>query len=586
MDDQLKQSYEFGSFRLDAAKRCLLRDDKIVPLTPKAFDTLLLLVEHNCALLEKDELIKLLWPDSFVEENNLTQNISALRKAFGERPGEHRFIVTVPGRGYRFVADVRTCTGADTETKTTYVSPSRVIAVVPFKPLVTSNRDEAFEMGMADTLIARLSNIREIIVRPLSSVRKYGSLEQDPQAAGRELKVESVLDGSLQRLGDHLRVTARLINVADGTSLWTGTFDEKFTDVFDVQDVISEKVTSALALRLSSDEKRRLAKRYTENTEAYHLYLTGRYHWGKLTPPHIRKSIEYFQQAIEIDPIYALAYGGLAEAYRSLPMTSDVPPADAFPQAKAAASKALELDESLADVHATLGFVKFWFDWDWADAERECQRAVELNPNSGDAHRAYAHLLSDLGRHGEAIAEAKQARELDPLSLLTNALEGQFLYYANQDDEALIRFQKTLELEPNFWIAHLMLSKVYIRRQMYPEALAELSQAKEFSGGNTETISLIGYVWALSGNRAQALKVLDELKSLSAKRYVPPHNIAMVNNGLGEKDEALAWLEKACEERDVRLTFLKIDPKWDSFRSCPRFAAILKRIGLDSLGGV
>lgn len=652
MDGQSKYFYEFGSFCLDAARRRLLRDGRIVPLTPKAFDTLLLLVEHNQAVLEKDELIKLLWPDSFVEENNLTQNISMLRKALGEKPGEHRFIVTVPGRGYRFVADVRIPVDITVEqeeeqhqikpdeleakelklneegarepdvstvsqpklhagapksrsfsvliagavvlglgitalylwrgqTKTASVLSIKTIAVLPFKPLVRENRDEVLEMGMADTLIARLSNSREIIVRPLSSVRKYGGLEQDPQAAGRELGVESVLDGSLQRRGDNIRVNVRLISVADGVSLWTGTFDEKFTDVFDVQDAISEKAADALALRLSSDERQRLTRRYTENVEAYQLYLKGRYHWNKLTPPEIKKSIEYFQQAIDVDPTYALAYGGMAEAYRSLPITSDVPPKEGFPRAKAASLKALEIDESLADVHATLGFIRFWFDWHWAEAERECKRAIELNPNSGDAHRAYAHLLSDLGQHEEAIIEGKRAGELDPLSLITNTLKGQFLYYANRDNEAAISLQKTLELDPNFWVAHLTLGKVFLRKGKYPEAIAEFTKAREFSGGNTETISMIGYAQALSGNRAQARAVLDELKFLSTQRYVPPHNIAMIYNGLGEKDEALAWLEKACEERDVRLTFLKVDPKWDSFRSDSRFAAILKRIGLE-----
>ncbi|MDQ3256650.1 MAG: tetratricopeptide repeat protein, partial [Acidobacteriota bacterium] len=466
------------------------------------------------------------------------------------------------------------------QTKTPSVPSIKTIAVLPFKPLMTENRDEALEMGMADTLIARLSTSREMIVRPLGSVRKYGSLEQDPQAAGRELGVESVLDGHIQRVGDQIRVTARLVNVQDGASLWTGTFDEKFTDVFAVQDLISERVTGALALHLSNDEKQRLTKRYTENTEAYQLYLKGRYHWGKLTPPEIKKSIEYFQQAIEIDPAYALAYGGLAEAYRSLPITSDVPPTDAFPKAKAAAAKALEIDESLADVHASLGFIKFWFDWDWAGAEQECQRAIALNPNSGVAHRAYAHLLSNLGRHEGAIAEGKRPRELDPLSLITNTLEGMFLYYANRNDEALTRLQKTLELDPNFWVAHLTLGKVYLRKGMYAEAIAEFTKAREFSRGNTETISMVGYAQALSGNQAQAQAVLDELKSLSTQRYVPPHNIAMVYNGLGERDEAFAWLEKAYEERDVRLTFLKVDPKWDSFRPDPRFADLLRRIGL------
>jgi tetratricopeptide (TPR) repeat protein len=257
-----------------------------------------------------------------------------------------------------------------------------------------------------------------------------------------------------------------------------------------------------------------------------------------------------------------------------------VPPADALPKAKAAAAKALEIDDSLGDAHATLGFLKLWFDWDWVGSERESKRAIDLNPNSPDGHRAYASLLSDLGRHQESLAEAKRAREADPLSLIDNTLEGAFLYYASRNDEAMASLQKTLELGPNFWIAHLFLGRAYIRKGMYPEAIIELTKARESSGGHSQTIALIGYSLALSGNRAQALAVLDELKSLSAKRYVPPYNIAMVYNGLGDKDEAFAWLGKAFEERDLQLTFIKVDPTWDSIRSDSRFAALMQRIGL------
>ena len=628
--------YEFGEFRVDAAQRVLLkRDGERVPLTPKAFDTLLYFVQHSGTLMDKDEILRGVWTDTVVEENNLNQHISTLRRVLGEKRDEHQYILTVPGRGYRFVAVVNTNEQEQSQeqppvydeerpkelnvaasssvqhtheqTRNVWVgmltafvivglsgtafyywraqsksaaSIIKTIAVLPFKPLVAENRDEALELGMADTLIARLSSSREIIVRPLSSVRRYSGLEQNPQAAGRELGVEAVLDGNIQQWGDQIRVNARLVSVADGTSLWTGTFDEKFIGVFAVQDAISARVTDALALRLSDEEKQRLTRRSTENIEAYQLYLTGRYHWGKLTPPDISKSIGYFQQAIVLDPAYALAYGGLAEAYRALSITSDIPSKDGFPQAKAAALKALELDESLADVHATLGIVKIWFDWDWAGAEQECKRALALNPNSGDAHRANALLHFYLGHHTEAVAEGKRARELDPLALINNTLEGMFLHFAGRDDEAAARLQKTLELNPNFWIAHLTLSKVYTRRRMYPEALAALTKSREFSGGNTETISLLGYNQAVSGNRAQAQATLAELKSLSPQRYVPPYNIAMIYNGLGEKDEALIWLQKAYEERDVRLTFIKVDQKWDEFRSDPRFVTIIKNIGL------
>jgi len=458
--------------------------------------------------------------------------------------------------------------------------PEKRIAVLPFKPLVPEDRDQILEIGMADTLIAKLSNSREIVVTSLTSVRKFGGQDQDPLAAGQALGVTSVLEGNVQRAGDHIRVTARLINVADGRSLWAGTFDEKFTDVFSVQDAISQKVADALALRLSGEEKNRLTRRYTDNLAAYQLYLTGRFHWNKLTPLDLTKSIGFFEQAIALDPTYALAYFGLAEAYRSSAPTSDLPPKQVLPQAKAAATKALELDESLAEAHASLAFSLNWFDWNWDGAEIEAKRAIALNPNSAFAHYAYAHLLSNLGRHQEATAEGARARELDPLSLILNTVDGLVLYHARRNDEAIARLQKTLELDPNFWFAHQTLGKVYLQERKHPETMAELSKAREFSGGNSEAVSLIGYVWALAGDPGKARAVLEELKSLSSQRYVPPTDVALLSYVLGEKDEAFVWLEKAYQEHDVRLCRIKVDPKWDLFRSDPRFVSILQRMGL------
>jgi TolB-like protein/class 3 adenylate cyclase len=374
----------------------------------------------------------------------------------------------------------------------TSISQKRV-AVLPFKPVLPENRDPVLKLGMADTFIAKLSNSREVIVSSLAAVRKYAGLEQDALAAGRELQASSVLEGNVQKVGDRIRVTARLINVTDGSSPWAATFDEKFTDVFAVQDAISQKVANALALRLSGEEKNRLTKRYTNNVDACQLYITGRYHWSIFTPPDIRKSIDFFQQAIDLDPAYALVYFGLAEANRSLSINADVPSKDCLPKAKAAATKALEIDESLAEAHASFSFSLIWFDWDWAAAEKEAKRAVALNPNSAHAHFAYAHLLSDLGRNDEAIAEIAQARELDPAFLLYRALEGMVLHHAGRNDEALAKLQQVIELDANFWITHLMLGKVYTQQRKYPEAIAEFSKARELSHGNSEAIGSIGY---------------------------------------------------------------------------------------------
>ena len=454
------------------------------------------------------------------------------------------------------------------------------LAVLPFRPLLPGGRDEVLELGMADTLITRLSALGVVAVRPVSAVRRYTGLEQDAAQAGRELGVEAVLDGTVQRAGERVRVTARLVRVTDGGQLWSGQFDEKFTDIFGLQDAICSRVAGALALHLSGEEERRLTKRHTSSAAAYELYLRGRYHLFKLMPTEVRKGGEFFQEAVNLDPAYALAYTGIADAYRTLPITSDVAPNDAFPKAKEAVTKALELDDSLAEAHAISGWIKFWFDWDWAGSESEFRRAIDLNPNNADARRGYAHLLSNTGRHEEALREVARARELDPLSLITNTLQGQFLHSAGRDDEAVRSFERAFELDPNFWVAHVNLANVFIRKKMYGQALAQLAKAREQSRGNTHAISVTGHVLALSGERERARGVLEELRRLSGERHVPPYNLAVVHHGLGEREETLAWLERAYEERDVLLTFAAVDPKWDSLRGDPRFVSLLERMNL------
>lgn len=644
------QFYEFEGFRLDGAKRLLTKGNgEPLAVTPKVFDTLIYLVRNSGKVIGKDELMREVWPDTIVEENNLSQNISILRRILGEKPGEGRFIATVPGRGFRFVPLVREMpeenpgttegsfevikeredleeadrhknsnletektearpTTAARETnrfrfailgtlcfiaigslgfylwgenaKLSSAAPIKTIAILPFKPLVAENRDEALEIGMADTLIARLGDTRELVVRPLSSVRRFGSLEQDAVTAGRALGVDAVLDGSVQRWGDGIRVNARLIRVSDGTPLWTGTFDEQFTGIFAVQDVIASKVASALALRLSGDEKRKLTQRYTDNVEAYQLYLVGRFHVFKLTAPDVQNGISYFQKAIEIDPAYALAYAGLSDAYRSLALGSEMPPIEYLSKSKAAAQKAVELDEALSEAHTTLGITIFWGEWNWDEAERQLKRALELNPNNSDAHLFYAHVLSNTGRHPEALAEVKLARELNPLLPYAGALEGQFLLSAGKTDEALVRLGKTSELEPNFWMPHFFASLVYIDKGMYAEAIAAARLTRKLSPLQTVSVAAEGYALAKSGRPAEARALLDELLKLSTTRFVPASNMARIYNGLGEKDQALTWLERAFEQRDPRLTFLKVDSRLDNLRNEPRFIELIKRMNL------
>lgn len=615
--------YEFDDFQIDVGKRLLRCSNGEIPLTPKVFDTLLYLVRSNGKVIEKAELMREIWSDSIVEENNLTQNISILRRVFSEKPGEQRFIVTVAGHGYRFVPEVRKIDDSisdepidavsDTmesssllppETprlhgrrkwlvvgtilgslglgvaatyswiadKRSVADPIKTVAVLPFKPLVVENGNEALELGMADTLISRLSN-EDLTVRPLSAIRKYAAADQDALSAGRELGVDSVLDGTIQIWGERIRVSAKLLRVADGRQLWSGQFDERFTDIFTVQDAISEKAAAALKIRLSG------RKRATENFEAYQLYLKGRYNFTKGAPPDLIASIPFFEEAIEIDPGYALAYAGLAGAYGVLGLSGDATIPDALLKARTAERKALELDNTLGEAQIANCMGIFWYDWDWHSAERACAKAIEIDPNNSDFHGHFAMVLSNTGRHEEALAEAKLSRELNPLNLMQNALEGQFLLHAGRVDEALERLKKTSELEPNFWMPHYIAASAYIEKGMYAEALAESSREYELSGGNVVPFGV--YALARSGKRDEARAGLNKLLRSSPSKHVSAYNVALVYNSLDETDSALEWLEQAYEQRDPKMTFLKVEPKWNNLRDQPRFVDLMRRMKFD-----
>jgi serine/threonine-protein kinase len=620
MNEPRSQIYEFDEFRVDAAKRLLTKGDgEQIQLTPKVFDTLLYLVRNHGKVIGKDELMREIWTDSVVEENNLNQNISILRRIFGEKPGEQRFIVTVAGHGYRFVPDVRTLpdsadvasSGKQTasvegrrgnEMRTdgsqrrwmfasaiiviaalgvagVYIwmvrekspdAPIKTIAVLPFKPLVAEHRNEALELGLADTLISELSGNEEIVVRPLSAIRRYNALEQDSLAAARELGVESVLDGTIQTWGDRIRISAKLIRTSDGKQLWSGQFDEKFTDLFVVQDTISEKVAAALKIRFGG------RKRPTENIEAYQLYMKGRYQIAKGTPSDLKASIPFFEQAIGIDPGYALAYTGLSHAYGVLGLAGDMTIPGAVSKARDAEQKALELDDTLGEAHNTHCMGLFWYDWDWDSAEKACLRSIEIDPNNSDFHGNYAMLLSNTGRHAEALAEAKRSRELNPLNLVQNALEGQFLLHAGRTDEALVQLRKMSELEPNFWMPHMIAASAYIEKRMFAEAIAESERERNLAGGNV--YPLAAYALARSGKRDEARTELNKLLGLAETKPASAYNIALIYNALDESEKALDWLEKAYQARDTKMTLLKVEPKWNNLRNERRFVDLMRRM--------
>ena len=466
--------------------------------------------------------------------------------------------------------------------------PSPSIAVLPFTNLSADKEQEYFCDGMAEEIINALTQVEGLHVVARTSAFSFRGKQLDIREIGKRLNVGAVLEGSVRRAGARLRITAQLVNVADGYDLWSERYDRDIgelccpEDIFGIQDEISLAIVDKLKVKLLRKERAKLVKRHTEDLVAYDLYLKGRYLWNKRTEDGYQKSLEYFQQAIERDPTYALAYAGIADCYDLLGWYDYLPPKEAFPRAKAAAEKALEMDETLAEAKASLGWISVNYDWDWLTAESKYKRAIELNPGYATVHQWYAEYLSYMGKHDESIAEAKRAQELDPLSIIINNDLGQVFYYARQYDQAIEQLQKTLELDPDFIVAHFFLAFLYAQKAMYDKAIAEVQKAMDLSGGGDSLIvAQLGTIYSCSGRRDEAKKVLDELHGLSNKRYVSPFYIALIYMGLGQNDQAFEWLEKAYEERDHWLETLKVHPMLDSLRSDPRFTKLLKKMRLE-----
>jgi tetratricopeptide (TPR) repeat protein len=412
-----------------------------------------------------------------------------------------------------------------------------------------------------------------------SVVFRYKGREIDPQQVGRELGVEAALFGRVLQQDDRLIIRTELLDVAHGWQLWGAQYNRKLTDIFAVQDDISREMSEKLRLKLTGEDQRRMTRRYTESTQAYHLYLKGRFYWNKRTTPTLRRAIEYFQQAINIDPDYALAYVGLADCYALLSLYSALTPREAFPKALAAARRALEIDGTLAEAHNTLAVIKVFYEWDWEVAEKEFERALLLKPGYPDAHQRYGIYLVARGRFEEAIEELRCAQELDPLSLIINTIAGYPFYYSRRYDEAIEQYRKTLEMDPNFSMAHFRLGLAYEQKGMYEEALAELQTSKALSG-DRDVIAALGHLYAVTGQRERAMQALTELEERKKQTYVSSYDLAIVYAGLNERELAFAWLEEACEERSYWLIYLKVDPILDNLRSDPRFADLVWRVGL------
>jgi DNA-binding winged helix-turn-helix (wHTH) protein/TolB-like protein/tetratricopeptide (TPR) repeat protein len=640
--------YEFGPFRLDLQEQRLLSEGKPVPLTPKSFELLRVLVENPGRLLPKDELLKLVWPDSYVEEGNLSHHVFALRKALGDEKLSAQYIETVPRRGYRFIADVQELkktvareapvvrepfadqcraiergsapvTDAAPQISRVSVhhrrwplgatasalailltmtvigvvgyrwrvgsvhnaasSTRRQIAVLPFKPIVVTDRDESLEWGMAETLITRLGGVSEIGVRPFSAVRRYGSLDQDPAAAGRELGVEAVLDGSLQRVGGRIRVTARLIRTIDGEPMWVRTFDENVSDIFALQDSISEQVVGSLIPEWIAQARSRFGMRGTDNPDAYQLYLRGRFFWNKRTKESLKNAIDYFGRALAKDPEYALAYSGIADCYI---IRHDLPPHDRMPKARDAAAKALQINPNLGEAHLSLARVKGYYEWDRAGAERELRKAIAIDPRSADAYRTLALHLMWVHRFDEAEDANRRAQDLDPLSVTVNKQAASLAFHRRQYDKAIALYRSVLELDPRFPQAQREIGLAFLQTRQYQEAQQALRTSLEqpenyFKSTNASDLA---HAYAVAGDRREALGILATLQRSPSDDYVDPADVAVVYVGLGDKESALEWLRRASDEHSYWLSWLGVDPRWDPLRVDFRFREVEQRVGV------
>ena len=455
------------------------------------------------------------------------------------------------------------------------------IAVLPFEDQSPNKDQEYFCDGLSEELINRLTNIESLRVPAKTSSFFFKGKGSSIQEIGKVLNVNMILGGSLRKAGNKLRITVQLVNVIDGYTIWSNKYERNLEDYFALWDEISLAIVDNLKIKLLGEERAKLVKRHTENLEAYNLYVRGRYFLDKGTEEDMEKSLDYFQQAIEEDPTYAPAYVGKADCYIILADFGYLSSKEAYPKVRAAAEKALEMDNTLAGAYASLGYVKYRYDWDWAGAEKDFKRALDLDPNYGYAHLSYSLYLSDMGRHNEAIKEAKRGLESDALSLDFNNVLGWILYEASRYDRAIEQLQNLLEIDQNYWVAHENLARAYAGKGMYKKAIVEAQKAIELSGRNKTAIATLGYIYALAGRKDKARKVLDDLLELSKKEHVSSFWVAIVYTYLGQKDQAFEWLEKAYEEHEVYLSLLKVIPLLDSLRSDPRYKALLKKMNLE-----
>jgi TolB-like protein/DNA-binding winged helix-turn-helix (wHTH) protein/tetratricopeptide (TPR) repeat protein len=623
------RTIRFASFEVDLRAGEVRKNGSLIKVQELPFRALVLLLEHPGELVTRAEFREALWPpDIFVDfDRGISSTISRLRDSLGDSAENSRFIQTVGRRGYRFIAPITgpapsvSAPSASAPSKgvdlpkpaprrigvTRWLVPTgiaalmllatgialrnrispaqapiRSLAVLPLENLTGNPENEYLSDGMTDELITDLAKVGGPRVISRTSVMRYKGTRKSLPEIARELDVDAIIEGTVQALNGRIHVRVQLVQGRPERHLWAESYDSPAEDAVAVQSELAREIAGAIHISLSPQQQARLERKVSP--EAYQLYLNGRYFWNKRTESTLEKSLEYFQQAVRENPDYALAYAGLADSYTMLAAGeyAVLPSAEAVPRAKAAAEKALQLDDTLAEAHATLGFLKWSFEWDWQGAESEYKKAIALTPSYATAHHWYALYLVEIGRFGDAVVEIRKAEELDPFSVIVRTDVGWILYNARRYDEAIQQLAKTLDLDPHFASAHWTLGLAYDAKRMSQEAIAEFQKSVDLSGGRPVCLAALGHAYAVAGMRDKALRILDGLESQAKYRYVLPDGPAYIYAALGDHDRALKWLEQAYVQHTDVMTLLKVEPRLDPLRSDPRFLELVRRINFPS----
>ena len=570
----------FGVFEVDLRTRELRKRGLKLKLQEKPFQILVLLLERPGGVVTREDMRQKLWPaDTFVDfDRSVNTGIRKLREALGDSSDTPRFVETLARRGYRFIAPVERLGQAAPPTG------KIMLAVLPLDNLSSDPEQEYFSDGLTEEMITRLAQLqpRRLGVIARTSVMEYKRTDKGVDQIGRELSVDYLIEGSVRRAAGRVRISAQLIQVNDQTHLWAENYERELADVFAIQSEVATRIACSLAIELLPAQVNILACAPTKDPLAHEAYLKGRHFWNEFSEEGFRKAFPYFQQAIQKDPNYGIAYAGLAETYTPLGFFSIDPPREVFPRAKEAARKALEINDTLVEAYGSLGISSLLYDWDWQAAEKHFKHAVEIDPDYGLAHLRYGLLLMALGRLDEALREQLRGKELDPLSLLINWLVAWVFYLQQEYDQAIEQCRKTLELEPRFVMAHWQLGRAFLKKAKYEEAIPEFETAVTLSRENPLQVGALGHAYGIAGKRSKALKTLKKLKELSTQRYVPAYDMALIYVGLGEKEQAFEWLERAWKERFGWLVFINVEPIFDPLRSDPRFQDLLRRMNFPS----